>query len=247
MTIVVPPLRARLGAVVPLTRAGRVRLLALPALAKAAELDPDNARFGYVYAVALDSGVVKARGISMEQAQAERAAAMLAVLGPSAIVSSDLVRARDTALLACAALGVEPVEHAPLTSGFDAAQVDAMIAAQPASSITSTPYRFEKLCTTSGEPSLPNATRNVSITAREQPIAAFLQDLFAAIDVPAPEPELSPVPVESSPPVAATASRSSDPPACSSRQRSTRHSKSRIRWFAAKPSRASTDKAPMGL
>lgn len=31
---------------------------------------------------------------------------------------------------------------------------------------------------------LPNATRKVSITAREQPIAAFLQDLFAAVDVP---------------------------------------------------------------
>ena len=32
---------------------------------------------------------------------------------------------------------------------------------------------------------MPNATRPVSITAREQPIAAFLQDLFAAVDVPA--------------------------------------------------------------
>jgi type III secretion protein C len=32
---------------------------------------------------------------------------------------------------------------------------------------------------------MPNATRKVSITAREQPIAAFLQDLFAAVDVPA--------------------------------------------------------------
>jgi type III secretion protein C len=32
---------------------------------------------------------------------------------------------------------------------------------------------------------MPNATRTVSITAREQPIAAFLQDLFAAVDVPA--------------------------------------------------------------
>ncbi|WP_280156093.1 type III secretion system outer membrane ring subunit SctC [Piscinibacter sp. XHJ-5] len=32
---------------------------------------------------------------------------------------------------------------------------------------------------------MPNAARPVSITAREQPIAAFLQDLFAAIDVPA--------------------------------------------------------------
>ena len=32
---------------------------------------------------------------------------------------------------------------------------------------------------------MPNAMRQVSITAREQPIGAFLQDLFAAIDVPA--------------------------------------------------------------
>lgn len=32
---------------------------------------------------------------------------------------------------------------------------------------------------------LPNAARKVSITAREQPIAAFLQDLFASVDVPA--------------------------------------------------------------
>ena len=32
---------------------------------------------------------------------------------------------------------------------------------------------------------MPNATRTVSITAREQPIAAFLQDLFATVDVPA--------------------------------------------------------------
>jgi type III secretion protein C len=32
---------------------------------------------------------------------------------------------------------------------------------------------------------MPNASRKVSITAREQPVSAFLQDLFAAIDVPA--------------------------------------------------------------
>ncbi len=32
---------------------------------------------------------------------------------------------------------------------------------------------------------MPNAQRPVSITAREQPVAAFLQDLFATIDVPA--------------------------------------------------------------
>ena len=32
---------------------------------------------------------------------------------------------------------------------------------------------------------MPNAQRTVSLTAREQPIAAFLQNLFAAVDVPA--------------------------------------------------------------
>lgn len=32
---------------------------------------------------------------------------------------------------------------------------------------------------------MPNASRPVSITAREQPIAAFLQNLFASVDVPA--------------------------------------------------------------
>jgi phosphohistidine phosphatase len=33
--------------------------------------------------------------------------------------TSPKVRARDTALLACKALGVEPIEHAPLAGGFD--------------------------------------------------------------------------------------------------------------------------------
>jgi type III secretion protein C len=32
---------------------------------------------------------------------------------------------------------------------------------------------------------MPNAARTVSITAREQPVSAFLQNLFAAVDVPA--------------------------------------------------------------
>src|SRR5882672_2727485 len=31
---------------------------------------------------------------------------------------------------------------------------------------------------------MPNAARKVAITAREQPIAAFLQDLMASVDVP---------------------------------------------------------------
>jgi phosphohistidine phosphatase len=33
--------------------------------------------------------------------------------------TSPKVRARDTASLACEALGIEPIEHAPLASGFD--------------------------------------------------------------------------------------------------------------------------------
>src|SRR6476469_7994934 len=32
---------------------------------------------------------------------------------------------------------------------------------------------------------MPNATRTVSLTAREQPVAAFLQNFFSAVDVPA--------------------------------------------------------------
>ena len=34
--------------------------------------------------------------------------------------TSPKVRARDTALLACEPLGIEPVEHEPLAEGFDA-------------------------------------------------------------------------------------------------------------------------------
>lgn len=36
------------------------------------------------------------------------------------VFTSPKVRARDTAVLACEALGVEPVVHAPLAEGFDA-------------------------------------------------------------------------------------------------------------------------------
>jgi phosphohistidine phosphatase len=35
------------------------------------------------------------------------------------VFTSPKVRARDTALLACEALGAEPVEHSPLRAGFD--------------------------------------------------------------------------------------------------------------------------------
>ena len=56
--------------------------------------------------------------------QARSAGLALHALGvqPALVYTSPKVRARDTALLACEALGVEPVEHKPLTSGFDAAE-----------------------------------------------------------------------------------------------------------------------------
>ena len=45
------------------------------------------------------------------------------------VCTSPTVRARDTARLACAELGVEPVEHEPLTSGFDAREALTLVAA----------------------------------------------------------------------------------------------------------------------
>jgi phosphohistidine phosphatase len=45
------------------------------------------------------------------------------------VFTSPKVRARDTALLACAELGVEVTEHAPLASGFDAREALALVAA----------------------------------------------------------------------------------------------------------------------
>jgi phosphohistidine phosphatase len=46
--------------------------------------------------------------------------------------TSPKVRARDTALLACEQLGVEPIEHAPLAGGFSAADaLELMAAAGP--------------------------------------------------------------------------------------------------------------------
>src|SRR5215467_7660903 len=43
-------------------------------------------------------------------------------------------------------------------------------------------FLFATAAVQAGE--MPNAARKVSITAREQPIAAFLQDLMAQVDVP---------------------------------------------------------------
>lgn len=55
------------------------------------------------------------------EAQARTAGAALAALGlpVSLAFTSPKVRARDTAALACAALGVTASEHAPLSGGFD--------------------------------------------------------------------------------------------------------------------------------
>jgi phosphohistidine phosphatase len=44
-----------------------------------------------------------------------------------AVYTSPRVRARDTARLACAALGCEPIEHAALSEGFDADDARALL------------------------------------------------------------------------------------------------------------------------
>jgi phosphohistidine phosphatase len=53
--------------------------------------------------------------------QARAAGRALAALGVEVhfAFTSPKVRARDTALLACEALGCDPIEHAPLAAGFD--------------------------------------------------------------------------------------------------------------------------------
>ncbi len=58
------------------------------------------------------------------EAQSRNAGAALSGLGLdfTAVVTSPRVRARDTALLACEALGNEPVIHEPLGGGFGGAQ-----------------------------------------------------------------------------------------------------------------------------
>jgi phosphohistidine phosphatase len=43
--------------------------------------------------------------------------------------TSPRVRARDTALLACEALGIEPIEHAALSAGFDVSDAHELLAA----------------------------------------------------------------------------------------------------------------------
>jgi phosphohistidine phosphatase len=63
--------------------------------------------------------------------QARAAGRALAALGVEVHLAftSPRVRARDTALLACAELGVEPAEHAELSEGFDRDDALALMAA----------------------------------------------------------------------------------------------------------------------
>jgi phosphohistidine phosphatase len=63
------------------------------------------------------------------QAQSRNAGKALRAMELSftAVVTSPRVRARDTALLACEALGNEPVIHDPLAGGFDGAGALALV------------------------------------------------------------------------------------------------------------------------
>jgi len=63
--------------------------------------------------------------------QARSAGAALAALElvPALVYTSPKVRARDTARLACEALGTGPVEHGPLAGGFEAGEALALVAA----------------------------------------------------------------------------------------------------------------------
>ncbi|QEC47176.1 phosphohistidine phosphatase [Baekduia soli] len=63
--------------------------------------------------------------------QSRAAGAGLAALEMTfqAVYTSPKVRARDTALMACAELGVQPVEHAALAEGFDVGEAHALLLA----------------------------------------------------------------------------------------------------------------------
>jgi len=65
------------------------------------------------------------------RAQSRAAGAALAALKIEIHLAftSPKVRARDTALLACETLGIQPVEHAALAAGFDADEALALLAA----------------------------------------------------------------------------------------------------------------------
>jgi phosphohistidine phosphatase len=64
------------------------------------------------------------------EAQSRAAGAALAALGVSfdAVLTSPRVRARDTARLTAEPLGVEPIDHEPLSGGFDREDALALIA-----------------------------------------------------------------------------------------------------------------------
>jgi phosphohistidine phosphatase len=65
------------------------------------------------------------------RAQARAAGAALAALKVEVHLAftSPKVRSRDTAVLTCEALGIEPVEHKPLAAGFDADEALTLMAA----------------------------------------------------------------------------------------------------------------------
>jgi phosphohistidine phosphatase len=64
-----------------------------------------------------------------EQARAAGRALAALSLNFQAVFTSPRLRALDTARLACEALGVEPLEHAPLGGGFDADEALALLGA----------------------------------------------------------------------------------------------------------------------
>jgi phosphohistidine phosphatase len=64
--------------------------------------------------------------------QSAAAGAALARLGLefAAALTSPRVRARDTARLACESLGVDPIEHEPLSEGFDRFEAVSLLSGQ---------------------------------------------------------------------------------------------------------------------
>jgi len=78
------------------------------------EAEPHDARSD-------DERRLTARGEDQSRAAGRALAAMEIVF--QAVYSSPKVRARDTARLACEALGAEPIEHARLRAGFSADDV----------------------------------------------------------------------------------------------------------------------------
>lgn len=67
-----------------------------------------------------------------EQARAAGRALAALKIQIHAAYTSPRVRARDTAILACEPLGVEPIDHEPLSGGFTADDARALLAASEA-------------------------------------------------------------------------------------------------------------------